>query len=203
MMKAGILARRKLADDAFVPFVQEIVGEGSGSVAVPLGATSLVIQVWAPGGGGSRVTGALGYGAGAGAYSTLTVTIEVADAGKLLLWTIYPPGQGRKGSTGNGVSPVAGANGAGIASTTLANWIGDINAHQGESSTTTAYGGVSVASGGTTNTNGPAATSGTGALPANYPGNNVGKGGDGGFVSSGVQTDGQDGGPGMIRLSWS
>lgn len=202
MRAAGIRARRKLADDAFVPFVQRFVGEGDGTVPVPLGAVSVTFRVWGPGGGGSRVDGGEGLGGGAGAYSTRTVAIDPADAGELLLWRIYPVGQGRKGSSGPGVSPFAGANGAGIAAN-ITNWTGNINCHQGYSATVSTAGAASVASGGTTDTNGTAAVGQTGgAAPVDPPVSGVGKGGNG-SASASVQTDGQDGGPGCVEISWS
>lgn len=207
-------ARRRLATMDFVPFSQIFTGEGDGFVAVPFDSTSVTFKVWGPGGGGSRTNGSVGFGGGAGAYAERTVVVDPADWGNIIYWRIYPAGQGRKGSTGNGSSPYAGLNGAGVTGDDLSNWGDGINVHQGYSATTSAPGGASTGSNDPagTVTAGAAAFSFQGAdapggaLGGNTPGKKgaaPGAGGAGGFISGGNQSDGGDGGDGRVEIHWS
>src|SRR4029079_18224336 len=83
---------------------------GSGTETVPQGVNQLVVEIWYPGGGGSRTTGPSNQrGGGSGAYSIKTVTLTAANWGETLSYDCGTAGLGRTGSTGNGTAASGGS----------------------------------------------------------------------------------------------
>jgi len=83
---------------------------GSGTETVPNDVTQLVVEIWYPGGGGSRTTGNTNQrGGGSGAYSIKTVTLTPVNWGQTLSYNCGTAGLGRTGSTGNGGAASGGS----------------------------------------------------------------------------------------------
>ena len=104
MYGPGITRRRQIENmPPFSPFT-DTFKSGSGTVAVPSGATGLEITVVGGGGGGARRNSGIAYGGGGGARAvSATIVIVVGDVGKLLPYSVGAPGVGKTASTGVGM----------------------------------------------------------------------------------------------------
>src|SRR6185369_17038298 len=76
---------------------------GSGTDTVPVNSTQVIVEIWYPGGGGSRSNGTSAQrGGGSGAYSIKTVSLSSVNWGQTFSYDCGTAGLGRTGSTGNG-----------------------------------------------------------------------------------------------------
>ena len=177
---------------------QHTYTSGSGTETVPYTGT-LILEVWAPGGGGASGTSIVesgrpvefyGGGAGAGGYARSSYAVT---AGQTLDWAIEAPGAGGA----SGVSYRAGANGgtSTVSSGTLS--ITTVMATGGGGAPGAGGGSGGSATGGNqANTTG---NSGTGGSPTGATGTNgvyagpAGAGGGGGLGISGSGVEGSNG----------
>jgi hypothetical protein len=170
---------------------------GSGSVAIPTGATGVTIEVWGAGGGGgygtvTNIFGEFAYepqenpggGGGGGAYVKTVLVLTGADTNKTILYTVGVAGVG--GSLGDAVGG-AGTQSVAYAGTyALPEMIatGGFGGYGGIGIYGSQQGAGGTASGGNTsndNGNGGAAFTQTGAAPRAGVGSlTAGGGGDGG-----------------------
>lgn len=152
---------------------------GSGSIAVPSGATGVLIEVYGPGGGGAR-SGFDVYNGGAGGYSARRITLVSGDWGDSIAYSVGAGGNGRTGSNGNGAP---GGNSS-VGPSTLTNWNPSMTATGGGGGINGAPGSHGVdgsATGGQTN----------------WPG--LGSaGGEGGVGGNGANGD-----SGLVRFTWT
>lgn len=162
---------------------------GSGSQAVPTGATSLTIRVYGPGGGNGYSYGGLSSGGAGGGYTDRTIVLS-GDEGKLLDWVVGGPGDA--GYYDSDIGPVDGTTGGTttVANFDLTNWTGVLAAYGGNGGYTgsTASSSPGIATGGTADTTGQAGTSSIG-------GANLGPGG-GASASGGNNGNAPGGGAG-------
>jgi hypothetical protein len=180
---------------------------GSGTVTIPAGQASVVIEAWGGGGGGGRGTATPfdgeveGGGGGGGGYSKRTIALTGGDAGKTLLYSVGAGAEGSNtidpGNTG-GTSTVA--SGTFILTSLIAN-----GGTGGTSNGTEIQGSGGTASGGDTNTTGNGGalfTSEGAAARAGDAGLSAGGGGNGSaFFIGGLQGD--PGQPGRVRFVFS
>lgn len=76
----------------------------SGTVTIPSGATTLVLEVWSGGGGGGCASAGIdGYGGGGGGYSKTTFTVSSA-AGKTIQYSRGAKGTGGLNPAGYGTN---------------------------------------------------------------------------------------------------
>ena len=105
------------------------LSEGTGTISIPSGFTSLTIEVWGGGGGGGFGTvtyvgfpefepqDAPGGGGGGGAYSKTIVAIAVGDVNKTIAYSVGAAGAG--GVQGNPVGYAGGTSSASSGSFTI------------------------------------------------------------------------------------
>ena len=143
------------------------LSEGSGTISIPAGFTSLTIEVWGGGGGGGFGTvtyagypefepqDAPGGGGGGGAYSKTIVAIGGGDTNKTIAYSVGAAGAG--GVQGNPVGYAGGTSSASSGTFTIDEMIctggnggyGGLGVNGGRQGT-----GGTATGGNTTNTNG-------------------------------------------------
>ena len=173
----------------------------SGTVTIPSGATTLILEVWSGGGGGGAASSGInGYGGGGGGYSKTTFTVSSA-AGKTIQYArgakgtggLNPAGLGTNGgssTSSSGVSNPFSMQNISITGGTGGNWGGT-----GSPPYYGIGGVVTNNNAGATNTDGNDGflSSGGFALGGDNS-NSAGGGGDGETAPGGVAgSDGQDG----------
>jgi MSHA biogenesis protein MshQ len=174
---------------------------GSGSVAIPVGATGVTIQVWGAGGGGATgfeyfiAPGEFdiidGGGGGGGGYSKTVLTFSGQD-GKTILYTVGAGGAGAGAATAGGFSNVYSGTYTLTTMTSNGGQPGNAGPLQTQGAGGTASGGNTVP--GTTGNGGAAYTS-AGALPLAGDGSlTAGGGGDGSYLG------GEPGQNGRVRM---
>src|SRR6185369_13789877 len=142
---------------------------GSGTDTVPVNSTQVIVEIWYPGGGGSRSNGTSAQrGGGSGAYSIKTVALSSANWGQSFSYDCGTAGLGRTGSTGNG----GAASGGGITDnlTNITVTLAPGTAAQGGVNSSSGVGGTAP-TGGDINTAGNSTTTSSGAGAPNGGGN--------------------------------
>jgi hypothetical protein len=187
--------------------------EGSGTVAIPTGATGVTIEVWGGGGGGGYGTRSPadlepiefpGGGGGGGAYAKTILVLSGGDAGKTMAWSV-----GAAGTGGTFGDPTGGAGTLSTASAgtyALAEIIctGGQGGQSGFAGGDQGAGGV-ASGGNTTSTNGNGGAFYTLAGGAPIVGVDslvAGGGGEGGFPTEGGEA-GQLGFDGRVRFKFT
>jgi hypothetical protein len=179
---------------------------GSGTETVPINATSVKVEIWYPGGGGSRTSGTTAErGGGSGAYSIKTVPLTSINWGQTFAYNCGTAGLGATGATGNGGAASGGSITDNLTNITVT--FVPATAAQGGVNSGTGVGGT-VPSGGDTNTAGNSTTAPTGAgapngggnVPAGVGGSTPGGGGGGGATSNG---NGANGASGRCRFTYT
>jgi hypothetical protein len=193
---------------------------GSGSVTIPALATGVTIEVWGAGGGGgfgtvTNIFGEFAYepqenpggGGGGGAYAKRIIVLTAPDAGKTILYTVGAAGAG--GSLGDAVGGAGGQSVAYAGTYALEEMIatGGFGGYGGIGIYGSQQGAGGTQTGGTvppsSNGNGGAAFTQTGATPIAGVGSLTGgAGGDGGDPVEGG-APGAAGANGRVRLKFT
>lgn len=179
---------------------------GTGTATAPPNTVAAIFELVGPGGGGQRRADTVPVGGDGGGYCKKgSVAAPVLCApGDTIAYAQGTPGVGRTGSTGAGTNATAATFGSGtglLASVTMSSGI----AQGGNSSGRTAPTGGDV---NTQGANGSNAKGGDGAPPLGAAGGASGTsavagsdpGGGGGAGYS--NTNGKDGGAGLVRITW-
>lgn len=178
---------------------------GSGTDVIPSGATSLVVEVWAGGGGGARHA-STPHGGGAGSYAKKTIAIAAADWGSTIAYAVGSGGPGRASTPGSG----SAGNNSTVGSTTITAGTINITTHGGSGGTSSVGTGGTAGTGGDINTAGGSssailvggnAPSGGGLGGDEEPGNSPGGGGGGGL--DGNPENGYAGAAGRVKFTWT
>jgi len=193
--------------------------EGSGTVAIPTGATGVTIEVWGGGGGGgfgtvTQIFGEFLYepqdnpggGGGSGGYAKTILVLSGGDALKTIAYSVG--GAGYNGTAGDPIGGAGGISSASAETYALAEMVctGGGGGFGGVGINGSKQGAAGVASGGnTTNTNGAggAAFTQAGGAAVLGVGNLVGgAGGDGGDPVEGGDP-GRPGSKGRVRFKFT
>lgn len=192
------------------PFVDDI-NNGSETFVVPVGVTSVTVQIWGGGGGGggSTTSGSGGSGGGGGGYTTKTFTVSAGETITYVIGTggIAGTSAGVIGGTGNTTTlshsststaltatggiggnynkGTVGSGGSGTGGTTIAGLSGIIGTTLGGNG---GNGGNTASTGGTGSSN---AVGGTGVIPGGGGGGGEDSGGGSGNKAGGAGANGQ------------
>jgi hypothetical protein len=198
-LMAGSLVALLASAGGFTPPALEVYTSGSGnSLAIPSGASQVVIEVWGGGGGGSGGdAGSNGQGAAAGGYSRKTLAINSGHWGHTFAYVVGAVGSAGAAPDGDGGNAVdtTVTNNASAPTVSITNTFG-VKGVFGATST------GSTPIGGDTNTQGTTVASGTrpgGAALVGLNSISAGKGGNGGLLN----TNGAAGNAGRISLAYT